>query len=212
MSSIIASTLLPSLSFHGHGHRRAPQTSGNVQSAAGNSSSSPIGQLPVGVSSSLFSGLVQSFQQALGATSPASGVSAPTALQGSAAANQPASAALAGMTPGQQQELQAFQHSLFQALKQDGLSSNGTSNVVSSLNTLISQLGPGGKATAATTTLSATFQNLMSGVNGAGAVPASSSSSSSSALQNFLKNLLQNVQAGGVQSLASTGNSVNTHV
>jgi hypothetical protein len=52
----------------------------------------------------------------------------------------------------------------------------------------------------------------MSGVNGAGAATASSSSSSSSALQNFLKNLLQNVQAGGVQSLASAGNNVNTHV
>lgn len=193
---ITASTLLPSLSFHGHGHRRAPQQIG------ANAGSSPIGQLPVGVSSTLFGGLVQSFQQALGTSST-------SATAGGATAAPPATA-LAGMTPGQQQELQAFQHSLFQALKQDGLSSNGTGNVVSSLNALIGQLGPGGKATAATATLSATFQNLMNGVNGAGA--ASASSSSNSALQNFLSNLLQNVQAGGVQSLASTGNSVNTHV
>ncbi len=205
MSSITTSTLLPSLSFHAHSHRRAAQAGANVLGgAAGSSGGSPIGQLPVGVSSTLFSGLVQSFQRALGApaASAASGVSAPAASAGPA---------LAGMTPGQQQELQAFQHSLFQALKQDGLSSNATGNVVSSLNTLISQLAPGGKGTAATATLAATFQNLMNGVNGAGTAPAASSSSNS-ALRNFLGNLLQNVQAGGVQSLASTGNTVDTHV
>ncbi len=195
MNSISASTLLPSLSIHGHGHRRgaagAAQSLGsNLTGAAGSSGGSTIGQLPVGVSSALFTNLVQSFQQALG--------------------TQPLSGTASTASTGQQQELQAFQHSLLQALKQDGLSSNGTGNVVSSLNSLIAQLGPDGKATAATSTLTATFQNLMTGVNGAAA--SGSASPASSGLQNFLNNLLQQVQAGGVQSLASTGTNVNTHV
>ncbi len=206
MSSITASTLLPSLTFHGHGHRRGAQTSGN-------SVSSPIGQLPVGVSSNLFSGLVQSFQQALGATPAASGVSSPAALQGTAAANQPAGPALAGMTPGQQQELQAFQHSLFQALKQDGLELERYRE-----RRLLAQHAH--QSARARRQIDRRHGDALgdlpeldeAGVNGAGAATASSSSSSSSALQNFLKNLLQNVQAGGVQSLASAGNNVNTHV
>ncbi len=207
MSSITAaaSALLTSPSFHGHGHRRGAQpTAGSSSSTSGASSgsSNSIGQLPVGVSTSLFSGLVQSFQQAMGSQSSAtpSGV-APTAA-----------------TPGQGQELQAFQHSLLQALKQDGATSSGTGNIVSSLQTLIQQVGPNGKPTAATETLTSTFQNLVNGVNGAAAVSASNSvgatsnQSPNSGLQSFLNSLLQKVQAGGAQSLLATGGNVNTHV
>jgi hypothetical protein len=102
-----------------------------------------------------------------------------------------------------------------QALKQDGLTSNGTGNIVSSLQNLIQQVGPNGKPTAATETLTATFQNLLNGVNGGAGVAATasgSSGSSNSGLQSFLNNLLQHVQASGASSLTSAGGNVNAHV
>jgi hypothetical protein len=231
MSSITAavSGLLTSPSFHGHGHRRgahAPSSSASSSSTTSNTKSNSIGQLPVGASTALFSGLVQSFQQAIGsqATSAVSGAgataatpaapAATTAASGSASTTQTAGTAA---TPGQGQELQAFQHSLVQALKQDGLTSNGTGNVVSSLQNLIQQLGPNGKQTAATETLTSTFQNLVNGVNGSAAVGstsagAASSGASNAGLQSFLNNLLQHVQASGASSLTSAGSNVNAHV
>jgi hypothetical protein len=226
MSSITSavSGLLTSPSFQGHGHRRSMHATSSSSSTSTRSNS--IGQLPVGASSALFSGLVQSFEQAMGSqsTSAVTGTgaaaatqaaSAGTAVTNGATGNTQSAAAAAG--PGRGQELQAFQHSLLQALKQDGLTSNGTGNVASSLQNLIQQLGPNGKSTAATETLSSTFQNLVNGVNGgapAASTSAGSSSngSSNSELQNLLNNLLQQVQAGGAQSLTGAGNNVNAHV
>jgi hypothetical protein len=229
MSSITSalSGLLTSPSFHGHGHKRgAHSTSSSTSSSASSSSAAStsgnsIGQLPVGASTALFSGLVQSFEQAIGSqsTSAVTGAGATAATQAASAGTAAASGAPtltpSAATPAQGQKLQAFQHSLVQALKQDGLTSNGTGNVVSSLQSLIQQLGPNGKPTAATETLSSTFQNLVNGVSGSAATAASGSSSSGSAnsgLQSFLNNLLQNVQASGAQSLTSAGSNVNTHV
>jgi len=226
MSSIsaAASTLLSSTSFRGHGHRKgAHATSSASTSATGSGGGSGIGQLPVSASTSLFSGLVQSFEQAIGGQS-----TSPAAAAGAASATPPASSAqtiagaasrpLTAATPAQGQELRAFQHSLLQALKQDGLSSNGTGNIVSSLQSLIQQVGPNGKPTAATETLSSTFQNLVNGLSGGAPVAASSAGgapsgpSSNAGLQSFLNNLLQNVQAGGTQALSASGRNVNTHV
>jgi hypothetical protein len=209
MSSITSTLpgLLTSPSFHGHGHRKGALA---TSSSSTTSSGTSIGQLPVGASTALFSGLVQSFEQAIGSQS----TQAPSGA-GATTASNPLSAGTA--TPGPGQELQAFQHSLVQALKQDGLTSNGTGNIVSSLQNLIQQLGPNGKPTAATETLTSTFQNLVNGVNGSAAAaatsPASSSSgSSNSGLQSFLNNLLQKVQASGASSLTSAGSNVNAHV
>jgi hypothetical protein len=233
MSSITAavSGLLTSPSFHSHGHRRgahatSSSTSSTSSSSTTSSTSNSIGQLPVGAATALLSGPIQSFEQAIGSQSSpaATGIGATAATQaapaGAAVASGTTSTApSAGVaaTPGQGQELQAFQHSLVQALKQDGLTSNGTGNVVSSLQNLIQQLGSNGKPTAATQTLSSTFQNLVNGMNGSAAVASisagsSSSGSSNSGLQTFLHNLLQNVQATGAQSLTSAGTNVNTHV
>lgn len=228
MSSITAaaSTLLSSTSFRGHGHRKgAHATTGSSAStsATGSGGGSSIGQLPVSASTSLFSGLVQSFEQAIGSrsTSPAAAVGATAATPSTSTARTTLGAAaspVTAATPAQGQELQAFQHSLLQALKQDGLTSNGTGNIVSSLKSLIQQVGPNGKPTAATETLSSTFQNLVNGLSGGAAVAASNSAgsssnqSSNSGLQSFLNDLLQNVQAGGAQALSATGTNVNTHV
>ena len=226
MSSITAaaSALLTSPSFHGHGHRRGAQpTAGSSSSTSGASSgnSNSIGQLPVGVSTALFNGLVQSFQQAMGsqATPTVSGVASTAATQGSApqaAASGPSGPGAA--TPGQGQELQAFQHSLLQALKQDGATSSGTGNIVSSLQSLIQQVGPNGKPTAATETLTSTFQNLVNGVNGAAAASASSSAGSTSNQSPTRDCKVSSTvfcrkcrPAARNRSLA-TGSNVNTHV
>ncbi len=170
------------------------------RASSATSSSDSIGQLPVGASTALFSGLVQSFQQAIGSQST-SAVTAPRAapdrLRGARRR------ALRGRgDAGAGQDLQAFQHSLVQALKQDGLTSNGTGNVVSSLQNLIQQLGPNGKPTAATETLTSTFQNLVNGVNGSAASGVDPSGLLvervlKRGLQSFLNNLLQHVQASG---------------
>jgi hypothetical protein len=114
-------------------------------------------------------------------------------------------------------------HSLFQALKQDGLgtstSSAGTAsaNLVSSLHTLIAQVGSGGAAGSTTANLSAAYQNLLKGTGAGSAAPAvstgvSTAQSGTTGLQNFLGNLLQNLQAGGVHALSSIGNNVNAKV
>jgi hypothetical protein len=122
-------------------------------------------------------------------------------------------------------------HTLFQALKQDGLAT-GTgaavsasaapsgapstaaagqyqANLVSSLQTLVAQVGSASAANSATANsatansatanLNAAYQNLV-GTAGAGG------------LQTFLNNLLQNLQSGGVHSLSGVGNNVNASV
>ena len=77
-------------------------------------------------------------------------------------------------------------------------------------------MGSGAAAGSATANLNAAYQNL---VNGAGAGTAASALStgvstaqSGTGLQNFLGNLLQNLQAGGVHALSSVGNNVNANV
>jgi hypothetical protein len=247
--STSASTALPTVNFHPHGHRKGAHvdSGGNTASSSASTEASSIGQLPVGASTALFGNLLQSLEQTVGAQSAAAsgGGAGTTSAVASTSPAGAAGAAVAGVsTAGQQQELQAFMHSLFQALKQDGLNSSaGASasgapavsaaavasgsatatgqyqgNLVSSLQSLIQQLSPDGKATAATSTLNATFQNLVNGVNGAGAATSSSAAgtasggSSEAALQNFLNNFLQNLQANGVHSLTGVGNSVNANI
>jgi hypothetical protein len=224
ISSALASALE---NVHGHGRHKSSRGA-SVSSAASGTSS--IGQLPVGVSTSLFSNLVSSFQQGLASQSSSTVAAAQAAgATGTSGSSATGTSGTAQLTPAQQQEAQAFMHSLFQALKQDGLSAGASGAPVSpstaansssgnyqgslgtSLQALIQQLGADGKSTAATQTLTSTFQNLVSGVTGA-AAGSSSSDSTNASLRNFLGNLLQNVQGNGVQSIGLAGASVNTHV
>jgi hypothetical protein len=239
------STALPAVNFHPHGHRKGAHVDGGsaASSTAGNGNTSSIGQLPVGASTALFGNLLRSLEQAVGAAASAvSPVGSAIATTAGATAGASTSTAASVPTPGRKQEMQAFVHSLFQALKQDGLSSGGAGgapatpavasvaastatpasgqyqgSLVSSLQTLIQQLGSNGTATAATSTLSATFQNLIQGSNGGaatapGASNAASNPSSSAALQNFLNGLLQNLQGNGVHALNGVGNNINAEV
>jgi hypothetical protein len=236
----MAATALPTVNFHPHGHRKGAHPDSATASPTGNASG--IGQLPVGASTSLFSNLVQSLEQVVGA-------------QSAGAASTPVGSATAGSATGTsagsaKQELQAFMHSLFQVLKQDGLGSSSSASapsaagasttasaaaasgaaatgssasaqyqgsLVSSLQTLIHQLGASGTSDAATANLSAAFQNLISGPGGnAASLSASSNTASSQSpnagLQSFLNTLLQNLQGNGVQALNGVGNNVNANV
>jgi hypothetical protein len=201
--SAISTTLTSTLSsMHSHGRRKGGRADLTSTTSSGTSS---IGQLPAGVSTSLFSNLVQSFQQSVGASSGGT-----SSTQAVGASNAAAASIGAPTTPAQQQEAQAFMHSLVQALKQEPASANGGS-VTSSLQSLIQQLGPDGKSTAATQTLASTFQNLVNGAGGSGA-SGTSTDSSNTALRSFLTNLMQNVQTSGTHSLSGAGSSVNAHV
>lgn len=213
--SAAASTALSALNFHPHGHRKGAHV--DIQNSSSGTDGSSIGQLPVGVSTSLFGNLVQSLQQAMGAQ-------AATATPATAAAAVPAVQSVSGIaaaanaqSPGRQQELQAFTHSLFQSLKQDGFDASSGASAISSLQTLVQQLGSGAPATAANTTLNSTFQNLVNGSSTGSAAASSVSApasdpSSTTALQSFLNSLLRNLQAGGTVSLNGIGNSLNTKV
>jgi hypothetical protein len=88
---------------------------------------------------------------------------------------------------------------------------------VSSLQTLIRKLGAAGPPTAATSNLQTSFNRLVndlgSGKNTGSSSPNSASNpSSNAALQNFLSNLTQNLQTNGVHSLASVGAHVNANI
>jgi hypothetical protein len=199
--SAAASTVLSTASLYLHGHRKGarPDSSG-TSSTSGSTSGITIGQLPVGASTPLFNKILQSLQQTAGA------------------------AAVSGATPAAGANVQAFMHTLFQALKQDGLGAGAgaggqyPSNLVTSLKTLVGQLGSTAAGNPATANLNAAYQNLVS-ATGAGAAPTSaaaagavSAQASSAGLQNFLNNLLQNLQSGGVHSLSGIGNNVNANV
>jgi hypothetical protein len=97
---------------------------------------------------------------------------------------------------------------------------NYQGSLASSLQTLIQQVGSNGSTSPAIANLNTSFYSLLQGlgVNGAsttstaaagGTTPAQSSSAS---LQNFLNNLLQNLQANGLQSPKLTGSNVNANV
>jgi hypothetical protein len=176
------------------------------------------------------------------ATAGAGAVSAAGTAAGTAAhaAAGSATSAASASTPAVAQDLNGFLHSLFQVLKQDGLGSGtgaatpasaGTAlstgtgaspgagqyqgSLVSSLQTLIGQVGSTGSTNPAIANLDASFQNLVQGVSGNGASTAASSSnatsSSNAALQSFLNNLLQNLQANGLQAPKLTGSNVNAN-
>jgi hypothetical protein len=235
-----ASTTLPVVNFHSHGHGHHKGLVTDAASASGSSS----GQIPVGGVQNLFSNLLQTLEKIIGvqpssATSAAAGTGAVPAT--GTASGTTASSASGSTTPAATaavtQDLNGFLHSLFQVLKQDGL--GGTANtattaastvpapasgslaastgagqyqgsLVSSLQTLIQQVGSTGSTNPAIANLDASFNNLVQGASGSNA--STTPSSSNAALQSFLNNLLQNLQDNGLQAPKLTGSSVNANV
>jgi hypothetical protein len=184
----------------------------------------------VGASTPLFDNVLQSLQQTVGAQVAAVSAAAPAGSAPAASGTATAAAGTAGSTSTtgtpsatgtmRSENVQAFMHTLFQALNQNGLTAGTSSggNLVSSLQTLVQQVGSGAAATSATSNLNAAYQNLVNAsgsvtaATSAGSAGASSHQSSNTGLQNFLNSLLQNFQSGGVHSLSAIGNSVNTTV
>ncbi len=238
----VASKVLPTVNFQPHGHRKGARVDAagtSSASATSSISSGPngmaIGQLPVGAATPLFSNILQSLQQTVGAQAAAAAATPAATAAGAAGATATA------VTNGTAANVQAFMHSLFQALRQDGLgggtgtgaaspatasiagaaaagSGSTPANLVSSLQTLIGQVGSGGAGSAATANLSAAYQHLVSSAPpgsvavSAASAGASSSQPSSAGLQHFLGTLLQNLQSGGVSSFGGIGNNVNANV
>jgi hypothetical protein len=214
--SAAASTVLSTASFFLHGHRKGarPDSSG-TSSTSGSTSGITIGQLPVGASTPLFNKILQSLQQTVGAAA-VSGATPAATTAGTAGSITATGSPAAGAN------VQAFMHTLFQALKQDGLGAGAggpyPSNLVTSLKTLVGQLGSTAAGNPATANLNAAYQNLVSATGPGAATPSAaatgavSAQASSAGLQNFLNNLLQNLQSGGVQSLSGIGNNVNANV
>src|ERR1700726_1426371 len=101
-----ASSALPPLNVHPHGHKR-----GSHVESAGDSGSDTAAQVPVGAAQNLFGSLLQSLEQVIGVqpstATPASGTSSPgtsaTASAGTAASASAASASTAsnGTPPSQ---------------------------------------------------------------------------------------------------------------
>jgi hypothetical protein len=164
-----------------------------------------------------------------------------TAAGATTAAATAATAAAGTTSAGAAQSVQSFLHALFQALKADGLGPAGTSSaataagsaaastgsagatesgagryagsLVSSLETLIQQVGGTGATSATAANLSASFNNLIANVGGTTAASGNGTSPTSTAsLQSFLSGLLQDARNGGGPSRSSLGATVNANV
>ena len=253
ISTAAATAASPTLNLIPHGHKKGGHA---VKDSAASSST----QAPA-TTQSLLSSLFDSIEQMLGisvtapqtasTTAPAAAATtasgAVTAAAGASATGAgasvaatspttiPSATAAASAAPGSAQDVQGFLHSLFQALKADGLGAGaGTAanapatpagaagagagrydgSLVSSLQTLIQQVGSGAPATAATSNLSASFNALIQGAGGSAAAAGAggSGAASQASLQNFLSNLLQNVQSNGVHSISGVGGNVDAKV
>jgi hypothetical protein len=199
MSLTIGSTAaaaLPAVNFHPHGHRRGAHM--DAASASSSSEGSGIGQLPVGATTPLFSNLLQSLQQTVGAQAAAS-ASAPvgalpaSASTGAAGATNAASGAGANVPiAGRKQEIQAFLHSLFQALKQNGLSAGAAGAPVAAASAPVS----------ASTTASASAQASAS-TTAAGLAATSVSSQYQGSLASALNTLIHSLSSGGAANSAT---------
>ena len=229
-----ASAVSPTVNLFTHGHKKGGHAGFGKDATASSATQGPA------TTHSLLSSLFESIEQVIGisvtappqaasATTPAAG--AVTAAAGAAAATAGASSAAMSSTttpsinaaaaaaPGSAQDVQGFLHSLFQALRADGLGGSAGATVsdgslVSSLQTLIHQVDSSVPATAATSNLSASYNKLVQGGTGSAAVAdaGSSGAASQASLQNFLSNLLQNVQSSGVHSFNGMGANVNAKV
>ena len=238
-----ATSVLPTSSFHGHGHHKK---GGQEDSGTGAAQAQSTTQ---GLLSSLLQSLVQ--VTGLRGTALAGSTAATSAMSTAAGVNGTAAATVssgAGSITGpataadSTEKMQSFLHSLLQALKADGLGGTGDANpgaatsgtppaaaasaatattagighyegrLVSSLQTLIQQVGSTGTAGATASNLSASFNSLIEGA-GAGAQASSGAAAAPNAsLQGFLASLLQAVRSGGGHALDTMGTNVNANV
>jgi hypothetical protein len=248
--SAAASAALQQVNFTGHRRKAGGNSLGTGAS---------IGALPIGAGQNMLSNALQSLRQTVAAAATpgsAAAVGAGGAVGASGAVSSTlASPAAASSTPAPvTQELQGFLHSLFAALKQDGLSSATPSSstaaattgasaagatpasattaasatsattatsatgsagqyqgsLVSSLQTLIQQLGgtQAGQAGSSTTgQLTDSFSKLTAAAGASGA--STTTTASAAQLKTFLSDFLQKLQSGGGQLQGILGSHVN---
>jgi hypothetical protein len=224
IATAAAASATPAVNLIAHGHKK-----GGHAAKDGTASSSTQGPA---TTQSLLSSLFESIEQVIGVslttpqraapvTAPAAG--AVTASAGAAAAGTAAAGAAAAATPGSPQDVQGFLHSLFQALRADGLAASAAApsgagrydeSFASSLQSLLHQVASNGPPTATTSNLSASYNTLLQGAHGSAAVAAAGGAGAASpaTLQEFLGNLLQSVQSKGIHSFSGIGANVNATV
>jgi hypothetical protein len=224
-TTVSATSVLPGV-FHAHGHHKKGGAVDSSTDSTGTTSSQ--GQAST---EGLFKSLLQTLEQitgipvtALTGTSASPNSSTAAVAATTAATSTTATAAAADATG----KIQNFLHSLFQALKTDGLGGGASTtaaatstassaagvgsgkvaqyagSLVSSLQTLIQQVGSSG-ATGGAANLSASFSNLTAGT-------VDSTPAANAALQNFLGRVLQDVQSGDGHAMSRLGALVNASV
>jgi hypothetical protein len=234
-SAHAASNALPTVNFHPHG--RGHGKKGSDMESQSVSSIGSVGQMPVGVSQGLLGNMLQSLQQTVGSQATA-GPAPTTAATGTTAASTTGTGAAttAAASPTVAQDLSGFMHSLFQVLRQQESAGGASSaaaapstgsasaagqyqgSLASSLQTLIQQVGSTGSTTPAISNLESSFNTLMQGAGGGAATASTAASggttatSSTASLQNFLTNVLQNLQTNGLQMPNLSGSHVNAKV
>jgi hypothetical protein len=247
IATAAAASATPALNLVAHGHKKGGH--GGKDGTASSSTQGPA------TTQSLLSSLFESIEQvigvsltapqraasavvpAAGAVTAAAGTGATTAAASPTAT--PGAGAAASATPASAQDAQSFLHSLFQALKADGLgasagasasasaanaapgaatrgdAASGTgrydASLASSLQSLIHQIASNGPSSATTSNLSASFDTLIQGAHGSAAV-AGGGASPPASLQEFLGNLLQSVQSKGIHSFTGIGANVDAKV
>ncbi len=88
---------LPAVTFRPHSHRKGSHV--EAGSASGNAGASGIGLLPVGAGAGLFSKLLQSLEQVVGAQAPVTASPASNAAAGASAASKAVPNLQASFTP-----------------------------------------------------------------------------------------------------------------
>jgi hypothetical protein len=219
-----------------HGHKKGSHAGGK-DGTANSSTQGPA------TTQSLLSSLFESIQQVIGisVTAPSAAVPAAGAVTAATGAGAtPSATVAASAAPGSAQDVQGFLHSLFQALKADGLGASAgatASSTASAVAGAVPATGIGAGAASGAGrydgSLVSSLQTLIHQVNSNGPATAATSNLSASfntliqgahgsaavadaggsaSLQNFLGNLLQSVQSSGIHSFSGMGANVNAKV
>jgi hypothetical protein len=219
-----------------HGHKKGSHAGGK-DGTANSSTQGPA------TTQSLLSSLFESIQQVIGisVTAPSAAVPAAGAVTAATGAGAtPSATVAASAAPGSVQDVQGFLHSLFQALKAEGLGASAgatASSTASAVAGAVPATGIGAGAASGAGrydgSLVSSLQTLIHQVNSNGPATAATSNLSASfntliqgahgsaavadaggsaSLQNFLGNLLQSVQSSGIHSFSGMGANVNAKV